>query len=391
MIRMLTAGESHGPGLTIIVEGFPAGVPITTEAIDRDLKRRQGGHGRGGRMRIETDTSVVRSGVRHARSTGTPIAITIDNRDHAAWEPAMRPGPLKPGEEAPDIGVYQPRPGHADLAGSEKLLMRDARDVLERASARTTAARVAAGTLAKALLSRCGISVLGHVVAVENVQTTGTSLADLAVLAEASEASPVRCADAQSSLAMVRAIDQAAEAGDSLGGWVEVLADGVPPGLGHFAEWDRRLDGRLARALMSVPAVKALEVGDGISAASQRGSRVHDPITYDAEARRYRRPSNHAGGFEGGMSNGERLVIRAAMKPIPTLARPLASVDLRTHETVNAAKERTDTCAVPACAVVCEAVVAWELAAALLERFGGETMREVEANVQRFRTDLEAL
>lgn len=380
MLRLLTAGESHGPGLTLIVEGLPAGVPVTAAAIDRDLARRQRGHGRGGRMRIESDHAVLRSGVRHGLTTGAPVALVIDNRDHESWRESMRPEGPAAGE---DVSLTRPRPGHADLAGALKLLSHDARNVLERASARHTATRVAAGTLARALLAEHGITVLGHVLAIGEVEAHPDT-SDLAGLATACESSSVRCGDAQASEAMVALVDETRRQGDSLGGRIEVIAEGVPPGLGHFSEWDRRLDGRLARAAMTVPAVKAVEIGDGFAAGSRRGSEVHDEIVYDAAARRYRRPTNRAGGIEGGMSNGERVVVRAVMKPIPTLARPLRSVDLATHESVDAGKERTDAVAVPACAVVCEAVIAWELAAAFLERFGGDTLDEVKASYARY-------
>lgn len=389
MLRMLTAGESHGPGLTVIIEGLPAGLQLAPSAINVDLARRQRGYGRGGRMKIEQDQIEFRSGLRLGRTTGSPLAFVIDNRDYANWRDAMNPNPGAPGVDVADISLSRPRPGHADLAGAQKLLTTDVRDVLERASARHTAARVAAGAVGKALLEAHGVRVIGHVVAIGNVEAH-LDTTDLTSIAEAAEASDVRCADAHASDAMKGAIDDARRNGDSLGGRVEVIADGTPPGLGHFAEWDRRLDGRLARSVMSVPAIKAVEIGDGFSQSRLPGSQVHDEIIYDSATHRYRRPTNRAGGIEGGMSNGERIVVRAAMKPIPTLARPLRSVNLRDHSEADAGKERTDSCAVPAAAVVCEAAVAWELAVAFLERFGGETLDELSTNYARYIERLEA-
>lgn len=383
MLRMLTAGESHGPGLSLIIEGLPAGLALDAQTINGDLARRQKGYGRGGRMKIERDTITIRSGVRHGVTTGAPVALLVDNLDYPKWKSAMQPEAPPEGATPEDIALTRPRPGHADLAGAMKLLDHDVRNVLERASARHTTMRVAAGSIAKALLSVSGATVVGHVLAIGDVEAAPDAT-DLTRLAEAAEASEVRCADPEAGALMITAIDEARRQGDSLGGRVEILADGVPPGLGHFAEWDRRLDGRLARAIMSVPAIKAVEIGDGFAQSGRRGSEAHDEILYDARSKRYRRPTNRAGGIEGGMSNGERIVVRAAMKPIPTLARPLRSVDLRTHKSADAGKERTDAVAVPACAVVCEAAVAWELAAAFVERFGGETMTELTERYARY-------
>ncbi len=387
MLRLLTAGESHGPGLTAIIEGLPAGVPVSAASIDRDLARRQAGHGRGGRMAIEQDRVALRSGVRHGYSTGSPIALTVDNLDYASWQAAMHPAPLAPDETPPDVRLLNPRPGHADLAGALMLRSRDARNILERASARHTVARVAAGSIVRSLLASQGVNVVGHVIAIGGVEARADA-GVMSRLSAAVEDSPVRCADQGAARAMMAAIDAARDAGDTLGGRIEVLADGVPPGLGHFAEWDLRLDGRLARAVMSVPAIKAVEIGDGLAVSRALGSEAHDPISYDELAKRYRRPSNRAGGIEGGLSNGERVVVRAAMKPIPTLAHPLASVNLETHTPSAAALVRSDACVVPAGAVVCEAVVAWELGAAFLERFGGVTLAEVQ---ERYRSYLDAL
>jgi chorismate synthase len=374
--------------LTVVIEGLPAGLPVTAAAIDADLARRQQGYGRGGRMKIETDRVAVRSGIRHGRTTGTPVALTIDNRDYQNWVSSMGPDPLPEGVEPEDVALTRPRPGHTDLAGAMKLMTHDVRNILERASARHTAARVAAGAVAKALLASQGVSLVGHVLAIGGVAASPDTN-DLERLREVTNASPVRCADPAAEKAMIELIDATRKKGDSLGGRVEVIVDGVPPGLGHFAEWDRRLDGRLARAVMSIPAIKAFEIGDGFAAGSSPGSAVHDEIVYDAATRRYGRPTNRAGGIEGGLTNGERVVVRAVMKPIPTLARPLRSVDLVDHSEADAGKERTDSVAVPACAVVCEAAVAWEMAVALLERFGGDTLDELTASYGRFKTALD--
>ncbi|MBN1962282.1 MAG: chorismate synthase [Deltaproteobacteria bacterium] len=390
MLRLLTAGESHGPGQTVIIEGLPAGLEINSEEINRDLARRQKGYGRGERMKIETDKAVIRSGVRLGRTMGTPLAFTIDNHDYINWEKSMSPQPPAPDAEVPDISLVRPRPGHADLAGALKFQQKDVRNILERTSARHTAARVAVGSIAKAILSTHGIDVLGHVLAIGSVNANPDT-ADLANLRKVCEASQVRCADDGASQEMMKLIDSTISQGDSLGGRVEVIATGVPPGLGHFAEWDRRLDARLAQTVMSIPAIKAFEIGDGFLVGTIPGSQAHDEIIYDFETKRYRHTTNHSGGIEGGLSNGERIIVRAVMKPIPTLARPLKSVDLVTHEVVDAGKERTDSVAVPACAVVCEAAVAWVIATAFLERFGGDTIEEVTASYQRYLTGLDQL
>lgn len=387
MLRLLTAGESHGPGLSVIIDGLPAGLPIRSDQIDADLARRQKGYGRGGRMKIEQDRVIIRSGIRLGKTTGSPVCLLIDNRDYANWRESMQPEPAEDSVEPPDIQLTRPRPGHADLAGALKFLNPDVRNILERASARSTAARVAAGAVARALLSEHGIFLTSHVLAIGGVRV-GRVPTNLEQLTQHAEASAVRCADEKAAAQMIAAIDTARKAGDSLGGVVEVLVDRVPPGLGHFSDWDRRLDGRLAQALMSVPAIKAVEIGDGFAASAAHGSQVHDPIHFDQTSTRYVRPTNHAGGIEGGMSNGERIVVRAYMKPIPTLARPLRSVDLRNHEIADAGKERTDSCAVPAAAVVCEAVVGWELASAFVERFGGETLSELHFSYERYLQQL---
>lgn len=388
MLRYLTAGESHGPALTVIVEGLPAGVPVDVTAIDADLARRQEGYGRGGRMRIERDRVRVLSGLRHGRTLGSPVALLVENQDWPNWDRVMATGPV---DEATlserDRGrtVTQPRPGHADLAGALKYDHADARNVLERASARETAMRVAAGALAKQILAPFGVSVVGHVLAIGPIESRPEELAlPLAELARRAEASPVRCADADASARMVAEIDAARQAGDSLGGVVEVIATGLPPGLGSHVHWDRKLDGALAAALMSVQSVKGVEVGIGFAAARRRGSEVHDEIAYDP-ARGYYRLSNRAGGIEGGMTTGEPLGVRMAMKPIATLYRPLRTVDMVTKEPVAASVERSDTCAVAAGAVIAECVTAFELARFWLDKFGGDSLDQVLANVRSYR------
>jgi len=380
-MRFLTAGESHGPVQVVIVEGFPAGVPVRLEAIDRELARRQAGYGRGQRQRIEQDRVRVLSGVRLGRTTGAPVTLQVENRDAVNWTEALSPDPVDPRDESRLAAiarrrVTRVRPGHADLAGALKYAHEDVRDVLERASARETVARVMAGALAGELLAGIGVQVGSHVVAIGAAQVEVQALeGSLSAWLERAEGSPVRCADPSAGARMVEEIDRARRAGETLGGVIELVATGVPPGLGSYVQWDRRLDGRLAQALMSVPAVKGVAFGLGFDAASSPGSRVHDPFLPGFE-----RPTNHAGGLEGGVTNGQPLVVRIAKKPIPTLMRPLPSVDLHTGEAVEAHVERADTCAVPACAVIAEAMVRWVLAEALLEKLGGDSWDELLAH-----------
>ncbi|MEK6608968.1 MAG: chorismate synthase [Myxococcota bacterium] len=383
-LRLHTAGESHGPAIVAWLDGLPAGLQIDRAALGRDLARRQRGYGRGGRQKIERDEAEILSGLRGGKTLGSPLAIVVANRDHASWVESMHPwDPPLPGRED---RITRPRPGHADLAGALKYGTHDVRDVLERASARSTAARVAAGAICKQLLAAFNLRVVGHVLSIGDVTSDPPRL-DLDALADAAEASDVRCADAEAGARMCAAIDAARRRGDSLGGVVEVMATGVPPGLGSTADWDLRMDGRLAQAVMSIQAVKGVEIGAGFASARTPGSQVHDPI-HRAEGR-FVRPTNHAGGVEGGMTNGEAVIVRAAMKPIPTLARPLASVDLVSKEAFDAAKERTDSCAVPACAVVAEAAVAFVLCDAFLDKFGGDAMPETVRNYQGFMRQLE--
>ena len=381
MLRFLTAGESHGPGLTVIVEGLPAGVPVDRDAIDADLKRRQGGYGRGGRMKIESDRVEMLSGVRHGKTLGSPVAFLVRNRDFENWRDVMAPDP--PAPAVPRRVLRYPRPGHADLAGALKYLTDDLRNVLERASARETTMRVAAGALARALLATAGIEVRSHVVRIgEAVIRPGPPVSWEAIAAV--DESPVRCSDPATGQAMVAEIDRCKKEGDTVGGVFEVVARGLPPGLGSFAQWDRRLDGRLAQALMSIPAVKAVSIGEGFAAGQASGARFHDEILYD-DVQGLVRPSNHAGGLEGGVTNGEELRAQAVVKPIPTLLIPLRSIDLKTKEAQAASVERSDTCVVPAAGVVGEAMTAWIAADALLEKFGGDSLTELLDHVETTR------
>ena len=407
MLRFLTAGESHGPSLTVIVDGVPARLAISAEYINDQLRRRQAGYGRGRRMQIEHDAVEILGGVRHGRTLGSPIALRIANRDHATWQKAMAPEPLPAGASPePDASwrmrpVTRPRPGHADLAGALKFGFQDIRNVLERASARETAARVAAGAVARRLLEELGVTIAGHVVALGDVRAESPlegPQVDLAELARRAEASPVRCADPVASEAMVAAIDRAAAAGDTLGGIFEVAAVGVPPGLGSYTQWDRRLDGRLAQAFMAIPGVKAVEIGAGFAAAGRRGSQVHDAIHYGPvpegqyrareEGPWFFRSSNRAGGVEGGVTTGQPVVVRAAIKPLSTLMKPLPSVDLLTHEVAPATVERSDVCVAPSAVVVGEAALAWVLAEAFVEKFGGDTVEELRAALEHYRHEL---
>ena len=375
---MITAGESHGPGLTCVIEGFPAGLAIEREAINRDLARRQLGHGRGGRMKIERDQAQVTGGVRHGRTLGGPIALQVENRDYANWEERMNPWPV----EAPVAEVHLPRPGHADLVGTQKYGLSDVRDILERASARETAARVAGGAVAKAFLGAFGVSVHSHV-----IQITGVSAPRRDDLTpedfEHVDESPVRCLDPESGTAMVAEIDRLRKANESLGGVFEVRAFGLHPGLGSHVSWEERLDGRLGQALLSIQAIKAVAVGDGYEVAGLPGSQAHDEIFHDVE-RGYFRETNRAGGVEGGMTTGAPLVVRGSMKPLPTLTKPLRSVDISTHEPAEALRERTDSCTVPAAGVVGEAMVAFVLADAYRRKFGGDHIDDVRAAVAAY-------
>jgi len=371
--RFNTAGESHGPGLITIVEGLPAGLELRPEDLDQDLARRQLGHGRGGRMKIEKDRAEVMSGIRHGRTLGSPVALRIDNRDYANWEERMNPWPV----EADVDEVHLPRPGHADLAGVQKYGFTDVRNVLERASARETAARVAAGALAKAFLATLGVSVLSHVTRIGSV--TAPDRAELSpVDFEGVDESPVRCLDAEASAAMVEEINTTRKANESLGGTFEVRAFGAVPGLGSHVSWEERIDGRLAQAVMSIQSMKGVSIGDGFDLAGRVGSKAHDEIFW-SEERGYHRETNRAGGVEGGMTTGDPVVVHGAMKPLPTLTKPLRSVDIETKEPAQALRERTDSCTVPAGGVVGESMVALVLASAYREKFGGDHIDDVHA------------
>jgi chorismate synthase len=384
MLRFLTAGESHGPCLTAIVEGLPAGLAVNVEAIDRDLARRQGGYGRGGRMKIERDKVDILGGVLYGQTTGAPISLRIENRDWANWREywAAGDGSTELAAGLPKLTV--PRPGHADYAGMVKYGLDDARPILERASARETAARVAVGALAKLLLAEFGVAVGSVVAEIGGVVAQVPDLAwpELWALAEDSD---VRCPDAEAAARMREAIDAAREAGDSLGGVFVVAATGAPVGLGSHVQWDRRLDARLAQAVMSIPAIKGVEIGPAFENARRPGTQVHDEFERVSESasQRIARSSNRAGGIEGGMTNGEPVVVRAAMKPIPTTVTPLRSVDLATGEEAATQYQRSDVCAVPAASVVGEAMVAWVLADALMEKLGGDSVDEMKRHLSQ--------
>jgi chorismate synthase len=385
-LRMTTAGESHGPGLTTIVEGLPAGLELDRETMDRDMARRQLGHGRGGRMKIEKDAVEVTSGVRHGKTMGGPVALTVANRDYANWEERMNPWPVE--AEIPE--VHLPRPGHADLVGTWKYRLTDVRNVLERASARETAARVAVGAIARQLLRSIGAEIVSHVVRIGSAAVADPLAATFEQVRAIAQDALLHCADAAVEQQMIAEIDKAREAGDTMGGTFEVIVHGLPPGLGSYVHWDRKLDGRLAQALMSIPAIKAVGIGSGPRVAEVPGSQVHDEILPGPDVSGeasipLSRPTNRAGGLEGGVTNGQDLRVTAYMKPISTLMKPLRSVDLTTMEVSPAAIERSDVCAVPAAAVVGEAMVAIVLADAVLEKFGSDSIEELVANWKAFR------
>ena len=380
-LRLITAGESHGPVLTCIVEGLPAGLRLSQDDLSVDLARRQLGHGRGGRMKIERDRAEMVAGVRHGLTLGGPVALQVVNRDYANWEERMSPWPV----EEPVAEVHLPRPGHADLVGTQKYKHSDVRNILERASARETAARVAGGALCKTFLATLGVHVRSHVVQIASVHAPAPAAAlALEDFAEV-DASPVRCLDADASRAMVAEIDRLRKANESLGGVFEVQAFGLVPGLGSHISWEQRLDGRLAMAICSIQALKGVSIGDGFQIAGLPGSQAHDEIFYDDSRGGYYRETNRAGGLEGGMTNGQPLVVRGAMKPLPTLTKPLRSVDTSTHEPAEALRERTDSCTVPAAGVVGEAMVALVLADAYSQKFGGDHVDDVLQAVHAYR------
>lgn len=381
-MRYLTAGESHGPQLTVIIEGVPSGMPLTAEDINISLARRQKGYGRGRRMEIEHDQVRIVAGVRHGKTLGSPIALIIENKDWKHWQKIMAIEPIEDLEMKRK--VTRPRPGHADLNGGIKYNHRDMRNVLERSSARETAARVAAGAVAKKLLSFVNVDVVSHVVEIGGIKAENQLNLSIDDIKEISEQSPVRCLDKKSEKMMIEAIDKAKKEGDSIGGVVEVIASGMPPGVGSHVHYDRKLDAKIAQAVISINAFKGVEFGIGFQAAQLPGSKVHDEIGWNEE-QGYFRYTNRLGGFEGGMTTGMPIVVRGVMKPIPTLYKPLKSVDIETKEPFDASIERSDSCAVPSAAVVCEHVVAWELANALCEQFDSDEIERFIQAVQRYR------
>jgi len=388
MLRFFTAGESHGQALIAWVSGLPAGLPVDFEFVNRELHRRQLGYGRGGRQKIEKDAVEALAGIRHGQTLGAPLALQISNRDWPNWEKAMPVEDVAGAEDA-KRPLTAPRPGHADLAGALKFGFHDARYVLERASARETAARVAAGALSKLLLREFGIEVLSHVIAVGSVRLERAARWEEIRAVCSDLDSPLRCVDAAVEAKMKAEVDAVLRAGDSVGGIFEVVAHNVPPGLGSHAQWDEKLDGRLAQAVLSIQAVKAVEIGEGVRGATSRGSQVQDEIGYDASRKRFTRSSNRAGGLEGGITNGEDVFVRGYLKPISTLRTAMQTADLKTKETVKAAYERSDVCVVPAAGVAGEAMVAFTLAQALLEKFGGDSLAETRGNFDAFQRQLD--
>src|SRR5580698_7338763 len=388
MLRFSTAGESHGESLVAMVSGLPAGVPVDQAFLDRELWRRQKGYGRGGRMRIEQDRAHILSGVRHGKTIGSPIAMTLNNNDWKNWEEIL---PVETGDPSKHKAVASPRPGHADLAGALKYDFPDARYVLERASARESAARVAAGALAKLLLRALGIEVASHVIRVGKAELSRPATWDEILALQAKDEVLLNCVDAESEAAMKAEVDAVLRTGDTVGGVFEVVVHGLPPGVGTHANWDERMDGLLAQAVMSLQAVKAVEIGRGVTAAESVGSVVHDAIGYEGEGfTKFSREQNNAGGIEGGISNGEDVVVRGYLKPISTLRRPLGSVSFETREPVKAAYERSDVCVVPAAGVAAEAMVALTVARLVIEKFGGDSLRELQRNFNGYCEQIRA-
>lgn len=384
-MRYLTAGESHGPQLTTIIEGLPAGMPILAEDINADLARRQKGHGRGRRMQIEKDRAKIVSGVRHGHTLGSPVTLVVENNDWKHWTEIMGPEPIEEGKEGEiKRKITNPRPGHADLNGGLKYGHRDLRNVLERSSARETTVRVAAGAVAKKLLSLLGIEVASHVVEIGGIKSKVDQYDSIDSLRDITEKSPVRCLDPEAEKEMMKAIDKAKENGDSIGGIVEVIVEGMPAGVGSYVHYDRKLDAKLAAAIVSINAFKGVEIGIGFEAARKPGSEVHDEIEW-SEQKGYYRSTNRLGGFEGGMTTGMPIVVRGVMKPIPTLYKPLKTVDIDTKKPYSASIERSDSCAVPAAAVVAESVIAWELAAAIIDQFHADRMDALIENINKQR------
>ncbi len=389
MLRFVTAGESHGQALIAWISGMPAGVPVDLEFIKRELHRRQLGYGRGGRQKIEHDFAEAIAGIRHGQTIGAPIALRIENRDWANWEKALPVEDVAGGEDA-RRPLTAPRPGHADLAGALKFNLHDARYILERASARETAARVAAGAIAKMFLAQFGIEILSHTIGVGKARLERTIPWDEIRKVCADLESPLRCADPATAILMKAEVDHVLRAGDTVGGAFEVVAHGIPPGLGSHAQWDEKLDGQLARAVMSIQAVKVVELGSGITNSACYGAEVQDEIGYDTGRHRFTRPTNRAGGLEGGITNGEDVVVRGYLKPISTLRKPLGTADLATKKEIRAAYERSDVCVVPAGGVAGEAMVAFVLAQAFLEKFGGDSLGETQRNFEGYQKQLDS-
>ena len=386
MLRFLTSGESHGKGLISVIEGFPANVPVDVSLINSDLKRRMGGYGRGARMKIESDQIEIFSGVRHGSTLGSPIAFIVHNKDWVNWSEIMSAEPNPEGAEK--RLVTRPRPGHADLAGALKYRFDDMRNVLERSSARETTSRVAVGGFCRLLLRELGIQIYSHVVSIKDIRISNEQLEKVSSdLIPKIESSEMRCSDPSLDEAMKKAVDEAIEKGETIGGTFEVRATGVPPGLGSYVHWDRKLDGRLAQAMMSINAIKGVDVGSGLES-DPYGSEFHDEIFYDEKDRQFFRKTNRAGGIEGGTSNGEEIIVRGIVKPIPTLRRPLMSVDFQSKEPFEAQYERSDTCIVPAAGVVGEAMVTIVLAQAVQEKFGGDSLQEIKTNLENYSAAL---
>ena len=387
-MRYLTAGESHGPQLTTIIEGLPSLLPITAEKINHDLKRRQGGHGRGRRMQIETDTVEIVGGVRHGQTLGSPVSLVVTNDDWKHWTKIMGAEPLAEDVNPDDIKrqISRPRPGHADLVGGMKYGHRDLRNVLERSSARETTVRVAVGAVAKALLNELGISIVSHVTEIVGIKADTSVIEGKTVdeIRTIVEADPCYCVDPVASAKMVEAIDEAKKAGDSIGGVVEVIVEGMPAGVGSYVHYDRKLDAKLAAAMLSINAFKGVEFGIGFEMARRKGSEVHDEIIW-SEEEGYTRATNRLGGLEGGMSTGMPIIVRGVMKPIPTLYKPLQSIDIETKEPFKASVERSDSCAVPAASVVAEHVIAWEIASAIMDQFHGDQLPQLKAQIEEQR------
>ena len=384
-LRYLTAGESHGPGHVVILEGMPSGLKISADDINKHLRERQGGYGRGGRMKIEQDAIEILSGIRRGMTLGSPIALIVHNKDWANWAQEMS---IEPTDVPVKRPVYHPRPGHADLAGALKYGEPDMRNILERSSARETVMRVAAGAVARRLLEAFDIDIVGHVISIGSIESQAKLPKGYDAIRKQAAASELRCLDPKATAAMKKMIDQCRKDGDSLGGIFEIRVAGAPPGLGSHVQWDRKLDGRLAQSLMGLNAMKGVEMGMGFESARLTGSQVHDQIFYDAKKKRFYHDTNRAGGIEGGMTNGEEIVIRVAQKPIATLTKPLQSVDIRTKEAVKASVERSDIVSVPAGCVIGEALVALVIADAFLDKFGGDSIPEIRRNVDGYLKQL---